>query len=149
MSIRPVKMQSEARPTTEGAGVHLHRVFGFGDTTPFDPFLMMDDFRNDDPAKYLNGFPWHPHRGIETITYVLKGNVEKISEITDKEGFYIYWLRSTNFINISKFYMTAKFFNARLGVFKQMTNTRQDLITPNKFDFNNIKYIVFIIYPEL
>ena len=56
----------------EGAG----RVFGFGDTDPFDPFLMMDDFRNDNPQEYLNGFPWHPHRGIETITYVLKGNVE-------------------------------------------------------------------------
>ena len=71
MSIRPVKMQSEARPTTEGAGVHLHRVFGFGDTTPFDPFLMMDDFRNVDTYKYVKGFPWHPHLGIETFTYVL------------------------------------------------------------------------------
>ena len=76
MSIRPIKMSSQAKPHKEGAGVHLHRVFGFGETEPFDPFLMMDDFRNDDPAKYLNGFPWHPHRGIETITYVLKGNVE-------------------------------------------------------------------------
>ena len=60
----------------EGAGVHLHRVFGFGETKPFDPFLMMDDFRNDDPQLYARGFPWHPHRGIETITYVLHGTVE-------------------------------------------------------------------------
>ena len=70
MSIRPIKFQSGATPTMEGAGVHLHRVFGFGDTDMFDPFLMMDDFRNDDPEQYLKGFPWHPHRGIETITYV-------------------------------------------------------------------------------
>ncbi|WP_193188743.1 pirin family protein [Nisaea sediminum] len=76
MSIRAVKSESVARPTMEGAGVHLHRVFGFGDPTESDPFLMMDDFRNDDPAKYKAGFPWHPHRGIETITYVLAGEVE-------------------------------------------------------------------------
>ena len=76
MSIRPIKQSSQARPTMEGAGIHLHRVFGFGDTESSDPFLMMDDFRNDCPTKYINGFPWHPHRGIETITYVLKGNVE-------------------------------------------------------------------------
>ena len=76
MSIRPVKSADLATPAMEGAGVHLHRVFGFGDNTPFDPFLMMDDFRNEKPEDYLKGFPWHPHRGIETITYVLKGNVE-------------------------------------------------------------------------
>lgn len=60
----------------EGAGVRLHRGFGFGDTTEFDPFLLFDDFRNDRPQDYLKGFPWHPHRGIETITYVLAGTVE-------------------------------------------------------------------------
>jgi quercetin 2,3-dioxygenase len=76
MSVRPVKSISQAQPAVEGAGVKLHRVFGFGDTTPFDPFLMMDDFRNDKPQDYLKGFPWHPHRGIETITYVLAGEVE-------------------------------------------------------------------------
>ncbi|OGU02664.1 MAG: hypothetical protein A2W29_13975 [Gemmatimonadetes bacterium RBG_16_66_8] len=75
MSIRPVKRVIEAKPTIEGAGVHLRRAFGFGDTTDFDPFLLFDDFRGDDPADYLAGFPWHPHRGIETITYVLAGEV--------------------------------------------------------------------------
>ncbi len=76
MSIRPVKRLVKARPTLEGAGVHLRRAFGFGSTEEFDPFLLLDDFRNEDPEKYLSGFPWHPHRGIETITYVLAGTVE-------------------------------------------------------------------------
>ncbi|HYK90973.1 MAG TPA: pirin family protein [Acidobacteriota bacterium] len=76
MSIRPVKRLIKARPTLEGAGVHLRRAFGFGSTSDFDPFLLLDDFRNDVPEDYLAGFPWHPHRGIETITYVLAGTVE-------------------------------------------------------------------------
>jgi quercetin 2,3-dioxygenase len=76
MSIRPIKRIIQAKPTLEGAGVHLRRAFGFGTTTDFDPFLLLDDFRNDIPADYLAGFPWHPHRGIETITYVLAGTVE-------------------------------------------------------------------------
>lgn len=65
-----------ASPVIEGAGVHLNRVFGFGEVELFDPFLLLDDFRSDTPAEYLKGFPWHPHRGIETITYVLKGEVD-------------------------------------------------------------------------
>jgi redox-sensitive bicupin YhaK (pirin superfamily) len=65
-----------SKPTLEGAGVHLHRAFGFSDTHTFDPFLLLDDFRNDNPADYAPGFPWHPHRGIETITYVLRGKVD-------------------------------------------------------------------------
>jgi quercetin 2,3-dioxygenase len=76
MSVRPVKRLVKAKPTLEGAGVHLRRAFGFGDTSDFDPFLLLDDFRNERPEDYLAGFPWHPHRGIETITYVLAGTVE-------------------------------------------------------------------------
>jgi quercetin 2,3-dioxygenase len=76
MSIRPVKRLVKSKPTLEGAGVHLRRAFGFGNTSDFDPFLLLDDFRNDIPEDYLAGFPWHPHRGIETITYVLAGTVE-------------------------------------------------------------------------
>jgi len=76
MSLRPIRRVLEARPTLEGAGVRLRRAFGFGETGDFDPFLLLDDFRNDRPEDYLAGFPWHPHRGIETITYVLAGQVE-------------------------------------------------------------------------
>ena len=75
MSIRPVKRIIESQPAIEGAGVKLRRAFGFGATEEFDPFLLFDDFRNDRPGDYLAGFPWHPHRGIETITYVLAGSV--------------------------------------------------------------------------
>ena len=76
MSVRPIKQQWRSKAAIEGAGVKLRRAFGFGDTTEFDPFLLFDDFRNDNPDDYLAGFPWHPHRGIETITYVLAGTVE-------------------------------------------------------------------------
>src|SRR5690349_2327574 len=76
MPARNVKRLVKSKPTLEGAGVHLRRAFGFGATGETDPFLLLDDFRNDRPEDYLAGFPWHPHRGIETITYVLAGTVE-------------------------------------------------------------------------
>ncbi len=84
MSLRPVKDVLHTRSTLEGAGVRLERAFGFGNTKEFDPFLLFDDFRNDNPADYLAGFPWHPHRGIETITYVLAGAVEHGDSLGNK-----------------------------------------------------------------
>ncbi len=65
-----------SEPTVEGAGVRLKRAFGYSQVPEFDPFLMLDDFHTSDPADYMAGFPWHPHRGIETITYILEGLVE-------------------------------------------------------------------------
>src|SRR5690242_11935941 len=84
MSLRPVKQVLQTQPTIEGAGVRLQRAFGFGKTKDFDPFLLLDDFRNENPADYLAGFPWHPHRGIETITYVLAGSVEHGDSLGNK-----------------------------------------------------------------
>src|SRR6266436_1594245 len=84
MSIRPIKRILQSQPTIEGAGVRLRRAFGFGDTKEFDPFLLFDDFRNENPEDYLAGFPWHPHRGIETITYVLAGTVNHGDSLGNK-----------------------------------------------------------------
>jgi hypothetical protein len=73
-----------SKPTIEGAGVHLKRVFGFSEVPTFDPFLLLDDFRSNDPQHYIKGFPWHPHRGNETITYVMHGMVEHGDSMTNK-----------------------------------------------------------------
>jgi hypothetical protein len=81
---RRVKKVFKSQPTIEGAGVHLRRAFGFSEVPLFDPFLMLDDFRGEKPEHYAKGFPWHPHRGIETITYMLHGEVEHGDSLGNK-----------------------------------------------------------------
>ena len=84
MNSRRIKKLFKSRPTIEGAGVHLKRAFGYSQVPQFDPFLMLDDFHSSNPAEYLAGFPWHPHRGIETINYVLEGLVEHGDSMRNK-----------------------------------------------------------------
>jgi len=74
----------KSRPTIEGAGVHLHRAIGWGRPEIYDPFLLLDDFRSDEPDLYVKGFPWHPHRGMETITYVLRGEVDHADSLGNR-----------------------------------------------------------------
>src|SRR2546430_3223643 len=81
---RGIKEVLAARPTIEGAGVHLHRAFGAAEVPRLDPFLLLDDFRSENPAEYVAGFPLHPHRGVETVTYMLGGRVENEDSLGDK-----------------------------------------------------------------
>ena len=95
MSLRPTLETRRAQPTMEGAGVKLHRAFGFQDPSELDPFLLFDDFRNDIPEDFEKGFPWHPHRGIETITYVLQGTVahsDSLGNQGDLNGGDVQWM---------------------------------------------------------
>ncbi len=85
INTRKVKEILKSKSAIEGAGVHLKRAFGFDEVPRFDPFLLLDDFRNDNSEFYIKGFPWHPHRGIETVTYVLDGNVEHSDSIGNKD----------------------------------------------------------------
>lgn len=76
MELRKIKRIVRGQPAVDGAGVHLVRVLGYHDTADFDPFLMLDAFDSANPEDYVRGFPWHPHRGIETITYLIAGDIE-------------------------------------------------------------------------
>lgn len=73
---RSINQIFRGKPTLEGAGVRLSRVFGYHNIPQFDPFLLLDHFGSDNPDDYIKGFPWHPHRGIETVTYILAGKIE-------------------------------------------------------------------------
>ncbi|MCH7598071.1 pirin family protein [Patescibacteria group bacterium] len=84
MNVRKIKKLFPAKPTLEGAGVRLHRGFGYEEVPLFDPFLLLDDFGSSDPQDYLPGFPWHPHRGIETVTYMIRGRVEHEDSLGNK-----------------------------------------------------------------
>src|SRR5512141_349796 len=129
MSIRPVKRIIQSQPTLEGAGVHLRRAFGFGQTEEFDPFLLLDDFRNENPVDYLAGFPWHPHRGIETITYVLAGAVSHGDTMGNQgviRGGDVQWMTAGSGIIHQEMLMIER--PARTNVFQLSANVPSSLM---------------------
>lgn len=87
-TIRKIKKTLQSKPTLEGAGVKLKRVFGYYEMPLLDPFLLLDNFGSDNPDDYIAGFPWHPHRGIETVTYMLSGEVEHGDSLGNKGTIY-------------------------------------------------------------
>ncbi len=94
-TVRKIDQIFQAKPTLEGAGVHLKRVFGHAEVPTFDPFLLLDDFHSDNPEFDMKGFPWHPHRGIETVTYMIEGKVEHGDSLGNKgtiEGGEMQWM---------------------------------------------------------
>ena len=121
MSIRPVTSETLAQATMEGAGVHLHRAFGFHNPEQMDPFLLFDDFRNEHPRDYLRGFPWHPHRGIETITYVLAGAVEHGDSLGNRgtlRGGDVQWMTAGSGVIHEEFH--SEDFSRRGGMFEMV-----------------------------
>ncbi|MFA5331272.1 MAG: pirin family protein [Methanoregula sp.] len=123
-----------SRGTLEGAGVRLHRAFGYNDIPDFDPFLMLDDFRADDPADYLAGFPWHPHRGIETVTYMLEGTVEhgdSMGHTGNVDAGCVQWMTSGSGIIHQEM---PKPVNGRMGGFQLWVNLpRKDKMTDPRY----------------
>ncbi len=98
-AVRRINKVWKSKSTIEGAGVHLKRAFGYYQVPQLDPFLLLDDFHSDYPPDYLKGFPWHPHRGIETITYVLSGRVEHGDSMGNKgviESGDVQWMTAGN-----------------------------------------------------
>ena len=85
-TIRKIKRIVAGKPAIDGAGVKLIRIFGYNDTKDFDPFLLFDAFGSTNPADYIKGFPWHPHRGIETVTYLIDGNIEHSDSMGNKDN---------------------------------------------------------------
>lgn len=129
-----------SQPTLEGAGVHLKRVFGFGNTDLFDPFLLLDDFRSNNPAHYQKGFPWHPHRGIETITYVIDGQVEHGDSLGNSGVIFsgdIQWMTAGSGIIHQE--MPQGDENGRMGGFQLWANlpAREKMTPPRYRDVTN------------